>query len=132
MIKKIIIVLVIIAVLVGLYKITSKNPAFNTNNGIDTNSADMIIYWGEGCPHCENVKKFVAANAIDSKLKISWKEIYKDKKNQVEMAKTLEKCPEVDVSKGMGVPLGFSITEQKCYVGDEPIINWMSAHVSTK
>lgn len=130
MIRKIITVILVIAFAVGLYKITSKNPNGITNNGIDSNSADMIIYWGEGCPHCENVKKYIADNNIDSKLKISWKEVYQDKANQAEMAKTVQKCPEIDTSKGMGVPFGFSVKDEKCFVGDKPIIDWIEGQVS--
>lgn len=131
MIKKIIIVLAIIAALIGLYKITSKSPN-TSNNNIDSSSADMVIYWGEGCPHCENIKKYVADNKIDSKLKLSWKEVYKNQDNQAEMVQTAKKCPEIDTTKGMGVPFGFSTKDQKCFVGDQPITDWISAQVAGK
>lgn len=132
MIKKIVIALLIVVFLFGFYKLTSKKPTVPPTNVADSNSADMIVYWGIGCPHCENVKKYVTENKIDSKLKLSWKEVYQDKNNQADMAKTAQKCPEIDTSKGMGVPFGFDTKNQKCYVGDEPIINWMSDRVSGK
>lgn len=130
MIKKIIIAILVVFFLVSFYKLTSKKPTIDPNNGADTSSADMIIYWGEGCPHCENVKKYISDNNIDSKLKISWKEVYKDKNNQEEMVQTVKKCPEIDTSSGMGVPLGFASKDQKCFVGDKPIIDWIESQIS--
>lgn len=132
MIKKVVIAILAVFFLIGLYKLTTKQPTVNTNNQVDTNSADMVIFWGEGCPHCENVKKYVSDNNIDTKLKISWKEVYQNKDNQKEMAITAQKCPEIDTSKGMGVPFGFSTKEQKCFIGDKPIIDWIENQVSNK
>lgn len=130
MVKKIITVLVIVAILVGLYKITSKNPKAETNNGVSADSADLVIYWGEGCPHCENVKEYIATTSADSKLKIRWKEVYNDKDNQTEMMATVKKCPEIDISQGVGVPLAYSTKEQKCFQGDTPIIDWIRTQTS--
>lgn len=130
MIKKIIIAILVVFFLISLYKLTTKKTFIGTNNQVD--SADMVIFWGKGCPHCENVKKYVSDNSIDTKLKISWKEVYQNKDNQKEMAITAQKCPEIDISKGMGVPFGFSTKEQKCFVGDKPIIDWIKNQVSNK
>lgn len=88
---------------------------------------DIVIYWGEGCPHCENVKKYVADNNVSSKVKIDFREIKNNPQNQSQMLGDLQNCPEIDTSKGVGVPLAFIPTDKKCFGGDVPIIDWLKS-----
>ena len=87
--------------------------------------ADLILYWGKGCPHCENVKKYIRDNGLDSKLKIAYREVYYDNSNQTKLESTVKLCPEINVSQGIGVPLSFVPKEKKCILGDEPAIEWL-------
>lgn len=121
--KKIIIFVVCIALVFGLYKVIS--PAPSTPEVID-GSPDLILFWGEGCPHCEKVKAYISEHQLNSKLKISSKEVYLNKDNQKELVDTVKKCPEIDSSQGVGVPLGFDPKSGKCLLGDQPIIDWLS------
>lgn len=92
----------------------------------------LIIYWGQGCPHCENVKKFISENQIDSKLQIDLKEVYNDKNNQIQFRQNFEKCnPKIDITQGIGVPFAFISLNNECIVGDQPIIDWIKNKVST-
>lgn len=122
--KKIITIVIIIAVIFGLYKLLSHNPSVA---GVSDSQADLIFYWGDGCPHCEKVKEYISQNKIDSKVKISYKEVYYNKDNQAALEATVKKCPEIDTSKGIGVPLAFDTKGQKCISGDQPIIDWLTA-----
>lgn len=92
---------------------------------VDNRPTDLILFWGEGCPHCENVKKYVEDNKIDERLKIDQKEVYYSKKNQNEMADIVKKCPEIDQTNGISVPLAWAVSESKCLTGDTPIISWI-------
>ncbi|MFA6518948.1 MAG: hypothetical protein WCV93_04875 [Candidatus Shapirobacteria bacterium] len=92
---------------------------------VDNRPSDLVLYWGEGCPHCENVKKYVQDNQIDKRLKIDQKEVYYNKSNQNELTEIVKKCPEIDQTNGVGVPLAWVISESRCLVGDEPIISWI-------
>lgn len=121
--KKIITVLIIISILFGLYKLLSKNPA---TVGVNENEADLILFWGEGCPHCEKVKSFILDHQLDRKIKISYKEVYYLKENQQLLTETIKNCPEIDSSQGIGVPLGFVRNSHQCLYGDEPIIEWLN------
>ncbi len=94
--------------------------------------ADLILYWGKGCPHCENVKKYVRDNDLDSKLKIAYREVYYDNGNQTKLEETAKLCPEIDASQGIGVPLAFDPKEKKCILGDTPTIDWLKSKTEVK
>lgn len=120
--KKLLTVLIILGVLFGLYKILSSNPS---DTGASFDSAELVIFWGNGCPHCETVKKFILDNKIETSIKIAYKEVYYNKSNQQLLEDTAKKCPEIDSSQGIGVPFGLVKTTGKCLYGDKPIIDWL-------
>jgi glutaredoxin len=122
--KKIVVTVIIIALLYGLFQLLSKKPT-----SVDTivSNPDLIVYWGQGCPHCEKVKEYIATNKLDQKIKISLKEVYSNQSNQQELQATAKLCPEIDTSQGIGVPFGFVPSTKKCLYGDQPIIDWLSA-----
>lgn len=121
--KKIFTIVVIIVVIFGLYKLTSRNPS---SSGVTDNEADLILFWGEGCPHCEKVKLYISDHQLDTKVKIAYKEVYSNKENQQLLADTVKSCPEIDSSQGIGVPLAFDKKNNRCLYGDEPIIEWLN------
>lgn len=91
-----------------------------------TQNPDLILFWGSGCSHCENVKKYISDNNIASKISISQKEVYSDQNNQNELQQTVLKCPNINTSEGIGVPLVYLVSENKCLQGDQPIIDWLT------
>lgn len=117
MIKKVTPILLILVVIFAFYKITSK-----PNNVVDDSQAKVLLFWGEGCPHCENVEDYLSENGVDEQIVISRKEVYYNKQNQILMSQKADRCPEIDQSAGMGVPMAYFIDEDKCYLGDTPII----------
>jgi len=117
MIKKITPILLIIILIFAFFKITSK-----PQEAIDDSQAKVILFWGEGCPHCENVEQYLSDNKIDDKLVINRKEVYYNKQNQLLMSQKADRCPEIDQSAGMGVPMAYFVDEDKCFMGDTPII----------
>lgn len=121
--KKIIILTIIAGGLFFLYRYLSTAPTSTISN----DQADLILYWGEGCSHCEKVKEYIASNKLDSKMKISLKEVYYNPGNRKELESAVAKCPEIDTSQGIGVPLAIDPKTQKCISGDQPIIDWLSA-----
>lgn len=89
--------------------------------------AQLIFFWGNGCPHCEKVKEFIKEKNLESKVKILSKEVYYDQTNQKQLVETVKKCPEIDTSQGIGVPLAFDTQNNKCLYGDSAIIEWLSS-----
>ena len=121
--KKIIIIaiLIVLTVFVGKKLLQMSLPDYPDAE------ADLILYWGKGCPHCENVKKYIRDNNLDSKVKVAYREVYYDNGNQTKLEETVKLCPQVDISQGIGVPLAFDPKEQKCILGDQPAIDWLKA-----
>jgi len=118
------IIILVIAVIIGffIYKFAS-NPV----NQITDQQADLILFHGDGCPHCKIVSDYISNNKVAEKIKISFHEVYYNKTNQNLLAETVKKCPEIDSSQGIGVPLGYDRVNQKCLYGDQPIIDWIKA-----
>lgn len=90
-------------------------------------TADMILFWGEGCPHCETVKTYISENNVEKRLTISQLEVYYNRTNQKLLQEKVNFCPEISDKTQVGVPLGFLPKEKKCLLGDQPIINWLES-----
>ena len=122
--KNFVIYLLIATIVVfGIYKLTSRPDSGNPNT-----QADVVLYWGEGCPHCENVKKFIQDSQVDQKISINQLEVYKNKVNQKAMQDAAMRC-NMDISQGLGVPL--AVIDNKCLVGDTPIIDAIKQKIGT-
>jgi glutaredoxin len=117
--------LILILLVVGAYIFF--NSQKTTTQNFPDSEADLILFWGEGCPHCEVVKTHIKDNNLETKVKIAYKEVYYDKENQKLIENTVQKCPEIDSSRGVGVPLAFDTKNSKCLYGDIPIIDWLKA-----
>ncbi len=107
----------------------------NTPTGTDPykdapvyDNPDLVFFWGNGCPHCENVEKWLNENNQDKKIKVNYKEVYYNKDNQTALYNTAKQyCPEIIENGGIGVPTGFDPVEKKCIQGDTPIIDFLSS-----
>lgn len=122
--KKIITIIIIILIFFGLYQLISTNPS---SSGVSDDQAELVVYWGDGCPHCETVKDYIKSNNIDKKVKISLKEVYYSKTNQKALQESVKLCPEIDSSQGVGVPLAVVKATNQCLYGSDPIIGWLSS-----
>lgn len=86
----------------------------NNQNAGPVNPTDEIIYfYGETCPHCIELNKFLEENKIAEKVNFSKKEVWSNKTNAAEMEKKAQECG--IQREGMGVP--FVYARGKCYVG---------------
>lgn len=116
----------------------SQNSASVTSSEKDTykdyptyDNPDLVFYWGNGCPHCENVENWLNKNNSDKKLKINYKEVYYNQNNQKELLDTAKQnCPEIIENGNIGVPTGFDPITKKCIQGDAPIIEFLSAKLN--
>lgn len=81
-----------------------------------------VYYYGDTCPHCKDVQKFIDENGIAEKVPFVKKEVWNDRKNAKEMAAREKTCglkPEET-----GVP--FLYFEGKCYVGTPQVTGFFS------
>lgn len=93
----------------------------NKNSGPETASNEIVLFYGDTCPHCKNVEDFIRQNSIDLKLAITRKEVFKNTKNGELLAEKAAKCGLA--TSRIGVPLLWD--GKTCYSGDENVINFL-------
>jgi len=86
---------------------------------VDKN-ASIIFFYGQECPHCKIVEKYIEENKIAGKVNFSQGEVYHNKKNAEFLVEKAGKCG-ID-TKSIGVPLLWA--DDKCYVGQEEVIQF--------
>jgi hypothetical protein len=122
--KTVLTILIIVIILFVFYKITSQKPqSVNT----DYKNSDLILFYGNTCPHCKIVEEFISQNQIDQKLKISQLEVYINKYNSnlfSEMVKNI--CPDKSSPEGLPVPFLINQKDKQCFVGDTPITEYLT------
>ncbi len=95
---------------------------FNKNTGTETaKNNEIILFYGETCPHCKNVENFIRQNSVDLKLTIVRKEVLKNSDNGKLLAKKAATCG--ITTNSIGVPLLWD--GKTCYSGEEEVINFL-------
>ena len=89
----------------------------------------IILFYGQGCPHCKNVDDFIAQNNIKDKVKFSNLEVWYNKDNQAILGQVAQKCG--INSNQVGVPFLYD-GNGKCYVGDVDVINFFKNAANIK
>src|SRR3989339_588327 len=81
----------------------------------------IILFYGDGCPHCKIVDDFITENKIEDKVKFSRLEVWYNRNNQLILEKAAETCG----IKGdtVGVPFLYD-GAGKCIIGDVDAINF--------
>ncbi|MFZ2975287.1 MAG: hypothetical protein WA055_01480 [Candidatus Moraniibacteriota bacterium] len=90
------------------------------NSGDVDKNASIIFFYGQECPHCKIVEKYIEENKIKEKVDFSEGEVYHNKNNSAFLAEKAGKCG-ID-TKSIGVPLLWA--DDKCYVGDKDVIEF--------
>ena len=80
-------------------------------------------YWRVGCPHCENVDKFLSSWPDKDKITINKFEAGSDRNNAKNLQQRAISC-NIALAE-IGVPLLFT-SEGKCFTGDTPIIDFFT------
>ena len=103
---------------------------FALTQGKATNQTteQIILFYGDGCPHCALVEQYVAANNVAAKVPFVKKEVYYNNKNAEELAAKAKTCGLPTDS--IGVP--FLWDGSKCLVGDQDIIEFFKERMNRK
>jgi glutaredoxin len=101
---------------IGFYFSREKNSSPNQD------SKRIVLFYGIGCPHCAKVEAFIKENKIKEKIAFEEKEVYFNKENAKQLVEVAQKCGFNE--KEIGVPFLWDGENQRCIVGDEPIINF--------
>jgi len=83
-------------------------------------NAPVVYYYGDGCPHCEDVQAFFDEEGIVFGEDLAKKEVWSNRANREEMLSRAEECgltPE-----DVGVP--FLWAEGKCSVGEPDVVDY--------
>lgn len=126
--KAILLAISILIIIFTFRSVKSNSPPVTTSNN---SNLDLIVFWGQGCPHCEVVKKYLSDKQLDKRLSIALKEVYNNKNNQNELQQTIKKCPEIDPTQGIRVPLSYFPKENLCLLGDQPVIDYLKNKFAT-
>jgi glutaredoxin len=86
---------------------------------VDKN-ASIILFYGQECPHCRIVEKYIEDNKIAEKIDFAQGEVYHNKGNAEFLAEKAGKCG--IATDSIGVP--FLWSQDKCYVGQEEIVKF--------
>ncbi len=82
---------------------------------------EMILFHSSSCPHCLIVEQYINDNNIRSKYQFRELEVSGNQENSNRLIATAKKCG-LDTSRSVSIPLFFD--GQKCFIGDEEIINF--------
>lgn len=79
-----------------------------------SSTTDVIVYYyGETCPHCQDVAKFLEENKIADKVDFTKKEVWNNAGHNAEMQKRVGEC---GLNKSeVGVP--FLYARGECLIG---------------
>lgn len=80
----------------------------------------IILFYGQGCPHCKIVDDYIAQNKIGDKVKFTNLEVWYNKDNQNILAQVVQKCG-INSSE-VGVPFLYDGTN--CLIGETDVINF--------
>ena len=124
--KTIIPMVLFVIVLIFSIIILIKNNSQKFNNSFTNNLSDIILFYGEGCPHCLIVENYINENNVLDKINIDQKEVYSSESNAQILREKANSC-NLDTNY-IGVP--FLWDGSNCYIGDVEIINFLKSKIS--
>ena len=95
---------------------------------VSGNNPDLILYYGDTCPHCQVVEDFLAQNGIVAKVNFEQKEVFDNRDNNKELAQKAELC-KINLENA-GVP--FLWNNGTCLMGEDEIINFFKDKTGIK
>jgi glutaredoxin len=107
----IILLIAVLAIIATRYFFSYKPP-----------SQEIIFFYSLQCPHCENVRNFVAENDVHSRVVFTEKEIVQDRANLVQLIKIQERCG-IPATEYVKIPMLW--TGSQCILGDDEIIEFL-------
>ncbi len=89
----------------------------------------VVLFYGQGCPHCADVEKFISDNKIEDKVKITRLEVWYNKANQELLSQVVQKCG--IKADSVGVPFLYD-GNGKCYIGEVDVPNFLKQAAGIK
>ena len=108
--------LLIAAVLILLGVIITGSQDKKVNNSV-------IFFYGNTCPHCAEVEKWMEENKVADKIKVDKKEVYENSQNALELTEVARSCGLP--TDNIGVP--FLYADGKCFIGTPNVEAYLGA-----
>jgi len=109
----------LIFIVAGLAFLAVSSLSGKPASKIDTTKT--VLYFGNTCPHCKDLAKYIEENKIKEKVNFEEKEVYGNAKNSKELVEVAKSC-----NLGMetvGVP--FLFANGKCFIGIDEAKNYL-------
>jgi len=88
----------------------------------------IVLFYGQGCPHCIDVENFVKANNIEEKVNFTKLEVWYNKNNAALLGQVAQMCK--ITTSSVGVP--FLYDGKNCLIGGPDVINFFKAQAGIK
>jgi len=119
-------IIFILVTIIGITILASNTKTPPEVAEVAAKTSGIILFYGDGCPHCALVEEYVNQNGIETKVPFVKKEVYYNKQNANELAEQAKICGmPID---SIGVP--FLWDGSRCLVGDQPIIDFFKQKVN--
>lgn len=111
-----------------LEKIEKDKTITPESNQPQNNQSVLILFYGEGCPHCLVVERYIEENEVTEKIDLQMKEVWGNEENHSLMMEKVKVC-RLD-NKSVGVPFLWDSGNSKCLMGDRNVINYLQSKVN--
>jgi len=119
-------ILFIIVFILSIFVLLQNKDNNTVQNNRQTEESQIILFYGDGCPHCAIVEEYIKKNSIKEKLSFGEKEVYHNQNNANDLAQKAQICG--IPTNSIGVP--FLWDGLKCYVGDQEIIDFFNQKIN--
>ncbi len=109
---------------VAIIFVAKSETGTRTNN--EAVKSDIILFYGESCPYCLVVDKFVEDNKVEEKISFEHREVYSNQANAALMTTKARICGLN--TNSIGVP--FLWDGSNCLIGDRDIIAFFEAELA--
>jgi len=96
------------------------------NQGME--QGQIILFYGDGCPHCAIVEEYIKEDSIKEKVPFEEKEVYYNQVN----AKELEEKAKICGLPTNSISVPFLWDGERCLIGDQDIINFFQQKTNEK
>lgn len=117
-----------VVIIAGIFLLNQQYKFFTFTGGIAKAPEGIILFFGDGCPHCKIVSDFIKANNVASKVKFTELEVFNNQNNAKILAQKAQVC-KIDQSQ-IGVP--FLWDGKTCIVGDQDVIKFFQNQLNAK
>ncbi len=119
--KKVIFIIIGIAILIIGIWFWSQMDRENPENKPINREAELVLFYGRECPHCKELEKVIESSGIKEKIDFEELEVYHDKENSIFLLEKAKGCG-ID-EKDLGVP--FFWARGECFTGAPEIENFL-------